>query len=193
MRSTASDACFAHSLLWVGCLRVCTSRTSCLYVTKPVCLYVTNQLQLFHANLVSVWKGGQGLPRILKISAKKGCFLSFEWDKPNFTTLLPPHPRKILENLPRGTSWKKNLPTPMANQLLFITNLFRLLAKYVLVRTQARDHVGAFGGQFPNKYFVPPKMCCFWQIIKAKALPPWKCILPPPIFKTWLRAWSCLN
>ena len=33
--------------------------------------------------------------KISKISAKKGCFLSFEWEKTNFTTFGPP--RKILE------------------------------------------------------------------------------------------------
>jgi len=41
---------------------------------------------------VNVWasEGGAGrslaLPWILKFSAKKGCFPSFEWDKSNFTT-----------------------------------------------------------------------------------------------------------
>jgi len=34
-------------------------------------------------------------PRILKISAKNGCFFSFEWEKTNFL-LLPPPLEKIL-------------------------------------------------------------------------------------------------
>jgi len=34
-------------------------------------------------------KGSQG-PWILKISPKKGCFLSFEWEKTTFTTFIPP-------------------------------------------------------------------------------------------------------
>jgi len=46
---------------------------------------------------------------ILKISAKKGCFLSFEWDKINFTTFSPP--RKILEKSP-NTPWKKSFRRP---------------------------------------------------------------------------------
>jgi len=29
-------------------------------------------------------------PWILKISAKKGCLLSFKWEKTNFTTFGPP-------------------------------------------------------------------------------------------------------
>jgi len=34
-------------------------------------------------------KGQQRPPWILKMSAKKGSFLSFEWEKTNFTTLPP--------------------------------------------------------------------------------------------------------
>jgi len=34
--------------------------------------------------------GGTRPPWILKISAKKGCFLSFEWEKTNFTAFGPP-------------------------------------------------------------------------------------------------------
>jgi len=33
---------------------------------------------------------GQGPPWILKISAKKGCFLDLEWEKTNFTTTFGP-------------------------------------------------------------------------------------------------------
>jgi len=52
-------------------------------------------------------KGGRGVvPWILKSSAKKGCFLSFEWEKPNFTAFAPP--RQIARTkLLVATTWKK--------------------------------------------------------------------------------------
>jgi len=37
---------------------------------------------------------------------KKGCFLSCEWEKSNFTTLAPPG--KILEKSPGGPPWKNH-------------------------------------------------------------------------------------
>jgi len=36
------------------------------------------------------WERGPWTPWILKISAKNGCFLSFEWEKSNFITFDPP-------------------------------------------------------------------------------------------------------
>jgi len=42
---------------------------------------------------------------ILNISAKKSCFLNFEWEKTNFTTFGPP-PGKILEKSPSGPPGK---------------------------------------------------------------------------------------
>ena len=47
---------------------------------------------------------------ILKISAKKGCFLSFEWEKLNFTTFFP------LQNFSKNSlvhPLETILPTPM--------------------------------------------------------------------------------
>jgi len=54
---------------------------------------------------------------ILKISAKKDCFLSFEWEK-KISPLLPP-PRKILEKSPSSHAWKKSFrrPCPQHNSL----------------------------------------------------------------------------
>jgi len=52
----------------------------------------------------------QGTPLILKISAKQGCFRSFEWEKTNFTTFVPP--RKILEESIQGPPWKKSFRRP---------------------------------------------------------------------------------
>jgi len=49
-------------------------------------------------------QGGLGLPWFLKISAKKDCFPSFEWVKPNFTTFSPPG--KIFEKSPCGPPGK---------------------------------------------------------------------------------------
>ena len=54
-------------------------------------------------------EGGQRgalTPWILKFSAKKGCFLSFEREKSNFTTFGPPG--KILEKSPSAPPWKKS-------------------------------------------------------------------------------------
>jgi len=45
-------------------------------------------------------KGSLGPPWILKFAAKKGCFLSFKWEKSVFTTFAPPG--KILEKSPNG-------------------------------------------------------------------------------------------
>jgi len=43
---------------------------------------------------------GQGLPLEFENSAKKGCFLSFQGEKTNFTTLISP--TKILEKYLSG-------------------------------------------------------------------------------------------
>jgi len=64
---------------------------------------------------VGVGRWGQGglAPLwILKISAQKGCFLIFEWEKTNFTTF-GRSPGKILEESPSGLPGKI-LPTPMS-------------------------------------------------------------------------------
>jgi len=47
---------------------------------------------------------------ILNISAKKDCFLGFEWEK-QISPLLPP-PGKILEKSPGGPPWKKSFQRP---------------------------------------------------------------------------------
>jgi len=50
--------------------------------------------------------------------SKKGCFLSFEWKKSNFTTFGP-----ALENVwknPLAPSLEKILPTPMINTITVI-------------------------------------------------------------------------
>jgi len=51
-------------------------------------------------------------PWILKISAKKGCLLSFEWEKKQLSPLLDLL-RKTLETSHSGLPLKKILPTPM--------------------------------------------------------------------------------
>jgi len=53
----------------------------------------------------------------LKILAKKGCFRDFEWEK-QISSLLTPHPRKILEKLPSGNPLEKILPTPMLGMII---------------------------------------------------------------------------
>jgi len=47
---------------------------------------------------------GLGPPCILKTLAKKGCFLSFEWEKDKFTTF--GHPEKNLEKNPSAAPGK---------------------------------------------------------------------------------------
>ena len=61
---------------------------------------------------MGVGRGGRGAlgPWILKISAKKGCFRSFEWEKSNLTTFSPP--TKILYKSP-SAPLEKILPTTM--------------------------------------------------------------------------------
>jgi len=56
---------------------------------------------------------------------------------------------------------------------------------------QARSHGGAFGAVLPQIYFVflclpnfvAPRKICFKLIVKAKILPPQKCIVPHQILK----------
>jgi len=55
---------------------------------------------------------GKGTPWILKCSAKKGCFFSFEWEKTHFATFAMAPQEKIL-------------PTPMSVTLL------RFCAEYI--------------------------------------------------------------
>jgi len=54
--------------------------------------------------------------RILKFSAKRGCFLSFEWAKPNFITFGPPL-EKFWKN-PQVPPWKKSFRRLCIEQML---------------------------------------------------------------------------
>ena len=56
-------------------------------------------------------KGGPRPPWILKMSAQKGHFLSFEWEKSNFTTFAAPS--KKFGKIPWWSPLEKILPTPM--------------------------------------------------------------------------------
>jgi len=51
---------------------------------------------------MGVGRGGRGalLPWILKFSTKKGCFLSFEKEKSNFTTFSPLEKSQNMRRLP---------------------------------------------------------------------------------------------
>jgi len=60
--------------------------------------------------IVGRGRTGTLVPWILKISVKKGCFLSFEWEKSNLTTFCPP--RKILDRS-HSAPLEKILPTTM--------------------------------------------------------------------------------
>jgi len=60
-------------------------------------------------------KGRQGPPWILNFLAKKVVFFSFEWEKTNFITFVPPG--KILEK-PPSAPLEKIFPTPMAMEVL---------------------------------------------------------------------------
>ena len=65
--------------------------------------------------VVLVMGVGEGGGWILKISAKNGCFLSFEWEKSNFTTFGPPY--KKFWKTPSSPLPGKIFPTPLV--LLF--------------------------------------------------------------------------
>jgi len=54
--------------------------------------------------------GGFGTPWILNYLANKGCFLSLEWEKTNFTTFDPIG--KNLENPLVAPSWNKSFRRP---------------------------------------------------------------------------------
>jgi len=76
----------------------------------PVILTFFNTKDLYSGMGVGK-RAGAWPPWILKFSAKKGCFLSFEWEKSNFTTFGSP-----LKNLGKIHEWpplEKILPTPM--------------------------------------------------------------------------------
>jgi len=53
------------------------------------------------------WQGGPCPPLDFQMFTKKGCFLSFEWEKSNFTTFAPPW--KNVGKIPSGLPGK-NLP-----------------------------------------------------------------------------------
>jgi len=55
--------------------------------------------------------GGAWPPWILKISAKKGCFLNFEWEKKNFTTFVLPL-KKFWKNPLVAPPWEKSFRRP---------------------------------------------------------------------------------
>jgi len=60
---------------------------------------------------MGVGRGAGGhAPSVFENFSKKGCFLSFDWEKLNFTPSGPP--RKTLEKSP-SAPLEKILPTPM--------------------------------------------------------------------------------
>jgi len=54
--------------------------------------------------------GAKAPPWILKFSAKKGCFISFEWEKTNFTTF--------------GPTWKKSFRRPCYTYIRHIRPIY---------------------------------------------------------------------
>jgi len=65
-------------------------------------------------------EGGQGVltPLDFENFSKKGCFLSFDWEKSNFTTF-GSLPRKILKKSPSATPLEKIPQTPMTRGIYF--------------------------------------------------------------------------
>jgi len=69
-----------NHILFYNCVLLSKNKICVARFTR-VCSYCTNN----HGRRKES-RMGQGLPCILKISTKKGCFLSVEWEKTNFTT-----------------------------------------------------------------------------------------------------------
>ena len=68
------------------------------------------------------WAGGARFPWILKISAKKGCFLNFQWENPHYTTF-GPSLEKFWKN-PVVPPLEKILPT-----LMYANVFYQLLCR----------------------------------------------------------------
>jgi len=99
---------------WLGC------SWATLLCTWGVLLWPTSTLI---GHLIALSMGvGRGAPWILKISAKKCCFLSFEWEKTNFTTFGPSG--KVLEKWPAGAPLKKSFRHPWLLVRLKVDGLF---------------------------------------------------------------------
>jgi len=91
---------------------------------------------------MGVGRGGARAPWVLKISAKKGCFLSFEWEKTNFTTFAPPLEK--FWKIPRCAPGK-NLSDAHVHihTVLFLSALTGLCKRFGSFQTQhrrAHDH-----------------------------------------------------
>jgi len=86
-----------------------------MYVMSRVRIFVSEGWVLERILPMGVGRGAAvalALPWILKFSAKEGCFLSFEWEKSNFTTF--GHPlEKFRKNPLLPSPLEKILPTPM--------------------------------------------------------------------------------
>ena len=68
--------------------------------------------------VVGKWAGEDQAPLDFENYSKKGCLLSFEQEKQNFTTFVPPW-KKFCENSPVAPPRKKNLRRPWSyNRLL---------------------------------------------------------------------------
>ena len=81
-------------------------------------------------------KGSLGLPWILKISTiKKGCFLSFEWEKTNFTTFGTPWKNPLVSPL------EKILPMPMIRKILWLISLIRTIWTTIRLLLEMRKRV----------------------------------------------------
>jgi len=75
-------------------------------VTQLLCMPTSAQTQYGSVG-VERGQGGAKGPLEFKLFSKNGCFLSFEWEKTNFTTF------SSLENPPSAPHWKKSFQPPM--------------------------------------------------------------------------------
>jgi len=119
-------------------------------------------------------EGGPFDPPEFRNFNKKGCFLSFDWEKRNLITFGPP-PRKILEKSPSALPLQKIIQTTM--QVTTLPNssvLWKYLWKFVYclvnIRLMAyhtnRYTVGSAGNVYFFSIFVKhqaPRICCIFH------------------------------
>ena len=111
-------SCEMYSLWW-SCFRSCGIGTLC--TENCVSCYTCSAVEVAwlaqnirrssRPTRVHGRRKGGASPLDFENISKIGCFLSFEWEKTNFTTFGPP-PGKILEKSPGGPPWKKYFRRP---------------------------------------------------------------------------------
>ena len=111
---------FCHNIfVWVHVAKTRYNKTWPLPFFRETWLIIHRRLPAIKHPAHGRRKGGQGDqgPLIFENCSKKGCFLSFEWEKTNFTTFGLPW--KNFGKIPWCPSLEKILPTPVNLRMTF--------------------------------------------------------------------------